>query len=89
MDQVVSRKLLEVLEAEPTFNHMASLPWLIRGSNLEGCEARINAWAACQWSKFKNIEIAPFGYNVLTGLVDPVLVTLLEILLTDKKYIAK
>jgi len=88
-DPVVSRKLLEILEGDPTHNEMASIPWLVRGSNLEGCETRLNAWATRQWSNFKDIEIAPFGYDILGSSVEPILVALLEILLTEKRFVAK
>lgn len=83
-DEAVATELLKVLSANPTMNECASLPWLIRSSTLDKAETELQLWAERRLSAETWAE---FGFDMFKGQIVPLKTSLLEIVMTERRYV--
>jgi len=87
-DTEVASVLLQKLKESDSFDEWASYPWLLRGSTLENVDYELCEWAEKRWKDTCESDWCVFGFDLFQCKSVPLKETLLELLLTDKRYAA-
>jgi hypothetical protein len=85
-DSEVRAALLRQLQGDPSIHEMVSLPWLVRGGGSEETERALEYWAQRQLSNEKSLSFPRFGYDLFKTTMRSLHTTMLELLLTDRRY---
>lgn len=83
-DEAVAMELIEALASSPTEDECASFPWLVRSSTLENAETELQMWAE---QRIRTERWTAFGFDMFKGQMVPLKTSLLEIIMTDRRYV--
>jgi len=87
-DPEVASLLLQKLKESNSPDEWVSYPWLLRGNALENVDYALREWIETRWKDTCESNWCVFGFDVFQCKSVPLKVTLLELLLTDKRYTA-
>lgn len=79
--------LLQRLEESDSADEWATYPWLLRGGALENVNDKLREWAEQRWKDTCGLDWCVFGFDLFQFESVPLKETLLELLLTNKRYI--
>lgn len=85
-DQEVAEQLLHILRESDSTNEWVSLPWLIRSSPLEDADHKLREWADQKWRETVEIDWCYFGFDIFKNDHVPLKESLLDLLVTDRRY---
>lgn len=88
-DTEVAALLLQRLKDSDSPNEWVSFPWLVRSSSLANANHEVRAWAEQLWKASAEKEWCIFGFDLFKCEYVPLKETLLELLVTDRRYVLR
>lgn len=86
-DVSVASILMERLKVTESPNEWTSFAWLVRSSPLENAERELREWAEQRWIACNEAKLFVVGFDIFKNEFVSIKETLLELLLTDRRYI--